>query len=219
MIEENIKHILKTIPKNVKLVAVSKTKPTNMIEEAYNIGQIDFGENKALEFRDKTEDLDQDIKWHFIGHLQRNKVKYIVPKVFLIHSVDSFRLLKEINKEANKNNKIVNCLLQFCIAKESSKFGFYLEDVETIILEKALEKLKNINIIGVMGMATFTNDKEQVRKEFKNLKSIFDKLKSQYFLNKEDFKEISMGMSGDYKIAIEEGSTIIRVGSSIFGTR
>lgn len=219
MIKQQLSKIKNNIPKHVKLVAVSKTKPSSMIVEAYEAGQRHFGENKALELRDKALELNDDIKWHFIGHLQRNKVKYVVPYVTLIHSIDSLRLLKDINKEAIKQDLIIDCLLQFHIAKEQSKFGFSLEEVQELINEKALEGLENVNIVGIMGMATFTDNKSQVKEEFKNLKTIFETLKKEYFSDKEDFKEISMGMSGDYLLAIEEGATIVRVGSSIFGTR
>jgi pyridoxal phosphate enzyme (YggS family) len=219
MIEKNLSLVLNQIPNHVQLVAVSKTKPSSMIVEAYHAGQRHFGENKALELRDKAQELNGDIQWHFIGHLQRNKVKYIVPHTTLIHSIDSLRLLKEVNKEAAKHQKVVACLLQFHIAKESTKFGFSLEEVEQLIAEKTLAELPYVNIVGVMGMATFTTDQEQVREEFKMLHSIFTTLKAKHFSDKIDFKEISMGMSGDYLIAIEEGATIVRVGSSIFGSR
>ena len=219
MVAENLIKIKKTIPRNVRLVAVSKTKPLSLILEAYYAGERHFGENKAIELRDKSLELEDDIKWHFIGHLQRNKVKYIIPCVHLIHSIDSTRLLKEVNKEALKQNKIVKCLLQFHIAKESTKFGFSLEEVEELFKEQSFAKLKNVSIVGVMGMATFTENKELVRSEFKTLKKIFETLKNEYFIGKEEFNEISMGMSGDYLLAIEEGATIVRVGSSIFGSR
>lgn len=219
MIEKNLFAVQQDIPQHVNLVAVSKTKPSSMIVEAYEAGQRHFGENKALELRDKALELSSDIKWHFIGHLQRNKVKYIIPYVTLIHSIDSLRLLKEVNKEAIKNDLTIDCLLQFHIAKEQSKFGFSLEEVKSLINEKALEDLENVNIVGVMGMATFTDDKAQVKEEFKNLKNIFEVLKEQFFSHNKDFQEISMGMSGDYALAIEEGATIVRVGSSIFGSR
>lgn len=219
MIAENLSLVLKGLPKYVQLVAVSKTKPSSFIVEAYNAGERHFGENKALEMRDKSLELAKDIKWHFIGHLQRNKVKYIIPSVHLIHSVDSFRLLEEINKEALKNGRIVNCLLQFHIAKESTKFGFSIEEAQEMLRNNNFLLLKNINLVGVMGMATFSDDENLVRSEFKTLKTIFDELKRTSFSDKEDFKDISMGMSGDYLLAIEEGATIVRVGSSIFGSR
>lgn len=219
MIAENLSLVLKDIPKDVQLVAVSKTKPVSSIIEAYNAGERHFGENKALEMRDKSLELAKDIKWHFIGHLQRNKVKYIIPSVYLIHSVDSFRLLQEINKEALKKDKVVNCLLQFHIAKESTKFGFSLEEAEEMLTSKDFLSLNNVNLIGVMGMATFSSNESLVGLEFKALKIIFDELKKKSFVGKDDFKEVSMGMSGDYLLAIEKGATIVRVGSSIFGSR
>ncbi len=219
MIAENLSLVLKELPEHVQLVAVSKTKPSSFIVEAYDAGERHFGENKALEMRDKSLELAEDIKWHFIGHLQRNKVKYIIPSVHLIHSVDSFRLLQEINKEATKKDKVVNCLLQFHIAKETSKFGFSIEEANKVLTSEEFLLLKNINIIGVMGMATFSDDKKLVRSEFKTLKNIFEELKSTVFSEKNDFKEVSMGRSGDYLLAIEEGATIVRVGSSIFGNR
>lgn len=219
MISDNLIEIRKSIPSSVRLVAVSKTKPTALIVEAYNAGERHFGENKATELRDKALELESDIKWHFIGHLQRNKVKYIIPSVHLIHSIDSFRLLKEVNKEALNHGKIVDCLLQFHIAKESTKFGFSIEEVEDLFAANSFDDLKNINITGVMGMATFSNNEVLVRNEFKVLKNIFDRLKTLYYKEEETFNEISMGMSGDYLIAIEEGATIVRIGSSIFGSR
>ena len=219
MIAENLSLVLKELPEHVQLVAVSKTKPSSFIIEAYDAGERHFGENKALEMRDKSLELAEDIKWHFIGHLQRNKVKYIIPSVHLIHSVDSFRLLQEINKEAIKKDRVINCLLQFHIAKETSKFGFSIEEANQVLTSEEFLLLKNVNIVGVMGMATFSEDKNLVRSEFKILKNIFEELKTTVFSKKPDFKEISMGMSGDYLLAIEEGATIVRVGSSIFGSR
>ncbi len=219
MIANNLFLVNKNIPNGVRLVAVSKTKPIELIKEAYEAGERHFGENKATEMRDKALELPNDIKWHFIGHLQRNKVKYIISSVHLIHSIDSFRLLKEVNKEAAKQHKVVNCLLQFHIAKESSKFGFSLEEITELFKKESFTKLNHINIVGVMGMATFSEDEELVINEFKSLKDIFEVLKSSFYKGKEDFKEISMGMSGDYLLAIEEGATIVRIGSSIFGTR
>jgi len=219
MIKENLAKIKATIPENVTLVAVSKTKPNELLEEAYSAGQRIFGENKVLELVTKSETLPKDIEWHMIGHLQRNKVKYIAPFVDLIHAVDSLRLLQEINKQALKNNRTINCLIQFHIADESSKFGFNLEESEEMLNSEEFSKLKNIKITGVMGMATFTEDTDQVRKEFKTLKKRFESLEKNRFSGNSEFKEISMGMSGDYQIAIEEGSTMVRVGSSIFGSR
>jgi len=201
-----------------KLIAVSKTKPISDIKVIYENGQKVFGENRVQELVDKQAALPDDIEWHLIGHLQRNKVKYIAPFVNLIHAVDSFSLLAEINKQAEKNNRVISYLLQFHIANESSKFGFTANEIQEI---KAHLKTNNYPYTvckGVMGMATFTNDETQIRNEFKNLKSIFEMLKSSIF-NNDNFKEISMGMSGDYEIAIEEGSTMVRVGSAIFGSR
>lgn len=219
MIADNLNKVRETIPSNVLLVAVSKTKPMAFITEAYQEKQLHFGENKALEMKEKAEELPKDIKWHFIGHLQRNKVKYIVPSVHLIHSIDSFRLLQEVNKQALNNNRTVNCLLQFHIAKETTKFGFSLDEAKLMLKGDEFLSLKNIKIIGVMGMATFSDNEELVKTEFQTLKSIFENLKSNLFKEDKNFKEISMGMSGDYKLAITEGATIVRVGSSIFGSR
>ncbi len=218
-IAENLKTIKSSIPQNVTLVAVSKTKPNSDILEAYQEGQRIFGENKVQDLTKKFEELPKDIEWHFIGHLQTNKIKYIAPFVSLIHGVDSFKLLKAINKEAKKNDRKINCLLQFHIAEESTKFGFALEEVEQFLASDEIGQLNNIEICGVMGMATYTDDSQQVSKEFKSLKDMFLKLKDQYFKESNSFNEISMGMSGDYKIAIEQGSTMVRVGSSIFGAR
>ena len=214
---ENLKLIKQELPPEVRLVAVSKTKPVEAIEEAYKGGQRVFGENKAQEMAAKYEQLPKDIEWHFIGHMQTNKVKYIAPFVHLIHSVDSIKVLREINKQAVKNNRTINCLLQFHIAEESTKFGLNMDEAELLIQSK--KDFANVNLTGVMGMATFTDDKEQVRREFKQLHSHFIFLKENFFSDDEKFKEISMGMSGDYTIAIEEGSTIIRVGTKIFGKR
>lgn len=218
-ISQNIDEVLKAIPEGVKLIAVSKTKPNEAIIEAYEGGYKIFGENKPQELKGKFEALAKDIEWHFIGHLQTNKVKYIADFVHLIHAVDSMKLLKEINKQALKHNRIINCLLQFHIAEEESKFGYNLSEAQEMLNSDEFKCLENINIVGVMGMATFTDNEDQVRSEFKQLKENFDILKTKNFADKDDFVEVSMGMSGDYKIAIEEGSTMIRVGSSIFGAR
>lgn len=218
-IAERISEIKNELPANVTLVAVSKTKPSTMIQEAYNAGQRHFGENKVQEMVDKYSSLPNDIHWHLIGHLQTNKVKYIAPFVSLIHSVDSLKLLIEINKQAMKFDRIINCLLQFHIAEEETKFGLSEEEGINLVSDPLLNTLQNINVIGVMGMASFTENTEQVRSEFAHLKHIFEGLKKDHFSKKNDFKEISMGMSGDYELAIEEGSTMIRVGSSIFGDR
>ena len=214
-ITANLQQIKASIPEHVTLVAVSKTKPNEAILEAYQTGQRIFGENKVQELTEKHESLPKDIEWHMIGHLQSNKVKYIAPFVSLIHGVDSFKLLKEINKRATQNERIINCLLQIHIAEEDTKFGFDEKEVIELIKSEAFQDLKNIKVVGLMGMATFTDDENQIRKEFKSLKKLFDKLQ----ISNHQFQILSMGMSGDYQIAIEEGSTMIRVGSSIFGER
>lgn len=219
MIQEQLNKVLKEIPKHVTLVAVSKTKPVSAIEEAYAAGQRHFGENKVQEMADKAEQLPKDIYWHLIGHLQTNKVKYIAPFVALIHSVDSLKLLLEINRQAAKNNRIIPVLLQFHIAQEETKYGFSWDEVMDILNSEEYKGFGNIRIDGVMGMASFTDNEAQIRKEFKLLKTYFDELKSAFFSEENHFSICSMGMSGDYKIAIEEGSTMIRVGSSIFGSR
>ncbi len=219
MIKENLNIVRATVPSSVTLIAVSKTKPVSDLQEAYDAGQRIFGENKALEMRDKHQVLPDDIQWHFIGHLQTNKIKYIAPFVTLIHAIDSLSLLEAVNKEAVKNNRVIDCLLQFHIAQEDTKFGLDIEEAKAMLESDGFKDLKNINICGVMGMATFTDDAVQVRNEFKNLKNIFDVLKESYFNNNACFKEISMGMSDDYPIAIEEGATMVRVGSKIFGAR
>jgi pyridoxal phosphate enzyme (YggS family) len=218
-IAKNIAEIKKSLPEGLKLVAVSKKKSPEIIMQAYHAGHKIFGENKAQDLVNKYEKLPKDIKWHFIGHLQTNKAKYLVPFVSMIHSIDSFKILKTVNKEAQKNNRTIPCLLQFHIAQESSKFGLSEEEAHEILDSEEYKTLKNISIVGVMGMATFTDDEMQVRNEFRFLKRIFDKLKKEYFPRKKGFKEISMGMSDDYSIAVEEGSTMVRVGSKIFGVR
>lgn len=219
IIADNINKIKKSLPSNVKLVAVSKTKPIEDIQDAYDGGHRIFGENKIQELVYKSETLPKDIEWHMIGHLQTNKVKYIAGFVSLIHSVDSIKLLRTINKEALKNNRIVNCLLQIKIATEESKFGLSLEQVDDILNLDEFNSFENVQIVGVMGMATFTSNEEQIRAEFKTLTQAFKQLKSGYFAGNDNFTEISMGMSDDFEMAIEEGSTMIRVGSSIFGKR
>ncbi|MBL1231867.1 MAG: YggS family pyridoxal phosphate-dependent enzyme [Flavobacteriales bacterium] len=221
-ITANLQQIKASIPEHVTLVAVSKTKPNEAILEAYQAGQRIFGENKVQELTEKYESLPKDIKWHMIGHLQSNKVKYIASFVSLIHGVDSFKLLKEINKRAAQNERVINCLLQIHIAEEDTKFGFDEKEVIELIKSEAFQDLKNIKIVGLMGMATFTDDENQIRKEFKGLKNLFDKLltlSTQGTLSTFKLSTLSMGMSGDYQLAIEEGSTMIRVGSSIFGER
>ena len=218
-INENLDNINREIKKKVKLVAVSKTKPVSEIMKAYEAGHKIFGENKAQELISKHPELPRDIEWHFIGHMQTNKVKYIAPFVSLIHSVDSLKLLKEINKQALIADRTIDCLLQFHIASEATKFGLDYEEAEEILKSKEFQELQSIRVCGVMGMATFTDHTDIVRQEFKRLKAIFEQLKTNFFQNKTYFNEISMGMSDDYKIAIEEGSTIIRIGSAIFGER
>jgi len=215
-IQERLTTFLQTIPNSVQLVAVSKTKPDEMILEAYNSGQRVFGENKVQDLAAKSPRLPDDIQWHFIGHLQRNKVKYVAPFVSMLHGVDSLKLLIEINKQAAKNERTIQCLLQFHIAEEETKFGLNLMEAEELISDERFAQLDNVQIAGVMGMATYTSDMEQVRKEFRQLKQHFQFLKEKYFLNNPVFKEISMGMSADYQIAIEEGSTMIRIGTKIF---
>lgn len=218
-IRQNLINFLSTLPDNVQLVAVSKTKPIEAIMEAYNSGQRVMGENKVQDLVAKVEVLPTDINWHFIGHMQTNKVKFIAPFVSLIHGVDSLKLLKEINKQAQKNNRVIDCLLQFHIASESTKFGLDLQDAIAIIDNPDFETYNNVRIIGVMGMATYTENEQVIRTEFKQLFEYYQILKKRYFTNNDYFKEISMGMSGDYKIAIEEGSTMIRIGTKIFGDR
>ena len=216
---EKYDEIRASLPAGVRLVAVSKFKPAEDIAALYQHGQRVFGENHAQEMKAKHEELPQDIEWHFIGHLQTNKVKYIAPYVSLIHSIDSLDLLKEVNKQAVKNNRVIPCLLQFHIADEETKFGFTLDECTAMLDSAEFQELKNVKIHGVMGMATFTDDQGQVRREFHHLHDIFDTLKNRYFSQNPDFKELSMGMTDDYPIAIEEGSTLIRIGSAIFGPR
>ena len=218
-IKNNLIKVKFNLPENITLVAVSKTKPVSDIEIAYQSGQRVFGENKVQELQDKHPALPKDIQWHMIGHLQTNKVKYIAPFISLIHAVDSLKLLQEINKQALKNNRCIPILLQFHIAKEESKFGLNLKKSNEILNSEEFKRLENITVKGVMGMATFTDNKDQIKSEFNILKTIFEKLKVDYFKDHDQFKEISMGMSGDYKLAVEEGSTMIRVGSTIFGSR
>jgi len=212
----HLQEILKEIPSDVRLVVVSKTVPVETIMEVYKAGHKIFGENRAQAIIEKQPLLPKDIEWHFIGHLQSNKVKYIAPFVSMIHSVDSFRLLKEINKEAAKNDRIISCLLQFHIATEETKFGLDMAEAKDILSNPELPDLKNVRICGVMGMATFTENNDLVRKEFRTLKEIFTTIQTGFFRDDPSFREISMGMSGDYRIAIEEGSTIVRIGTAIF---
>ncbi|RLD54857.1 MAG: YggS family pyridoxal phosphate-dependent enzyme [Bacteroidetes bacterium] len=215
----NLSKLLGEIPSHVKLIAVSKTKPNEDIMKAYSSGFRFFGENKVQELNRKQPELPNDIEWHFIGHAQTNKVKYIAPFVSLIHSVDSLKLLKEINKQALKYERVIDCLLQFHIATEATKFGYDPLEAARLLESEEYRQMKNIRICGVMGMATYSTDLELVRSEFRKLKGVFNNLKANYFDKEESFKDISMGMSGDYKIAIEEGSTMVRVGSAIFGER
>jgi PLP dependent protein len=218
-IRESINTLKESLPSHVKLIAVSKTKTVAEINEAYQAGQRLFGENKAQELSVKYPELPKDIQWHFIGHLQTNKVKYISPFVSLIHSIDSLKLLQEVNREANKNNRIIDCLLQFYIAREETKFGLSYEEASEILVSSVFCELKNVRITGVMGMASFIEDMKAVRREFKELKKIYISLKQEFFSKDDNFREISMGMSDDYKIAIEEGSTMVRIGTTIFGGR
>lgn len=208
----------KCIRHNIALVAVSKTKPIEDIRELYNLGHRDFGENYVQELAEKQQQLPYDIRWHFIGHLQSNKVKYIAPFVYLIHGVDSFKLLKEINKQAVKNNRVIDVLLQVHIAREETKFGLNEQELNDLLHSSELPSLSHIRICGLMGMASFSEDSELVRKEFGCLKSLFDKV-STYTIHNCRFRILSMGMSGDYMIAMEEGSTMIRIGSLLFGSR
>lgn len=205
--------------KSVRLVAVSKTKPPAAIESLYDLGQRVFGENKVQELCDKQASLAKDIEWHMIGHLQRNKVKYIAPFIAMIHSVDSLKLLQEINKQAKKESRKINCLLQVHIAEETHKFGFAREELNDMLKSDVYAQMENVEICGLMGMATFTNNQNQLKQEFTKLKEIFEALKSDYFSAQESFKELSMGMSGDYELAIDCGSTMVRIGSLIFGSR
>lgn len=207
------------MPAGCELIAVSKTHPLEAIREAYDAGQRKFGENKAQELVPKFEALPKDIEWHMIGHLQSNKVKYIAPFIHLIHSVDSFKLLEEIDKQGKKNNRVIECLLQVYIANEETKFGFSEDEINDLLARNAFDKLQNIRVLGLMGMATLSDDKQQISREFHRLKIFFEKLKDQKLPSNVQMKELSMGMSSDYKEAIEQGSTLIRVGTAIFGNR
>lgn len=214
-IQENLLFIQNQLPSDVQLVAVSKTKPISELMEAYNAGQRIFGENKIQEMADKHEQMPKDIEWHMIGHVQSNKVKYMAPFVSLIHAVDSFKLLKEINKQAKKHHRVINCLIQIKIAQEESKFGMDYNDAKNLLLSEEIKELSNIEIKGLMGMATFTEDENIVKTEFDFLKNCYDNLKESIT----SFEILSMGMSGDFKLAIERGSNMVRIGSSIFGSR
>jgi pyridoxal phosphate enzyme (YggS family) len=217
-IKENLLKIKSSLPENVTLVAVSKTKPVADLMEAYNAGQRIFGENKIQEMTEKWEQMPKDIQWQMIGHIQTNKVKFMAPYVSLIHGVDSLKLLEEINKQALKNNRIIDCLLQIHIAEEETKFGLNEDELKDLLASETFKNLNNIKIIGLMGMATFTENQNQIKKEFEHLKSIFDTIKSLSIVNCQ-LSILSMGMSGDYQLAIACGSTMVRIGSSIFGGR
>lgn len=213
------KILLELQPTQTKLVAISKTKPVEQILELYRRGQRIFGENRAQELQAKYEALPKDIEWNMVGHLQTNKVKYIAPFVACIHSVDSLKLLQEIDRQAARHDRTIDCLLQFHIAEEETKYGLDLDEASELLQSPEFQQLKNVHIAGVMGMATFTDDMDQVRREFRSLKNIFEKLKARFFEGQPHFKEISMGMSGDYQIALEEGSTMVRIGTLLFGER
>ena len=214
-IKNKLQNIKLNLPKNITLVAVSKTKPVELLNEAYDQGQRIFGENKVQEMVDKFEKMPKDIKWHMIGHLQTNKVKYIASFVSLVHGVDSLKLLKEINKQATKHNRTIDCLIQIKIATEDTKFGMSLNDLQLLLKSDEFKTLDNIRIKGLMGMASFTTDNHQIESEFKYLKSIFDQIKKKY----SDIEILSMGMSNDYKLATKNGSNMVRIGSHIFGSR
>lgn len=218
-IASNIISLEHSLPSSVKLVAVSKTRPVSDIIEAYGSGHRRFGENRVQELLDKKDQLPSDIEWHLIGHLQRNKVKYLVPFVSLIQSVDTFRLLETINSESEKIGRVVNVLLQVHIAREETKFGFNRDEIEGLMASDGVAGMKYVRICGLMGMATFTSDRQQVQSEFRSLAELFRYMKTRYFMSDTGFNEISMGMSGDYDIAVKEGSTMIRIGSLIFGER
>lgn len=218
-IQANLKEVLDQLPEGVRLVAVSKFHPNEAIEEAYKVGQRIFGESREQELSTKYETLPKDIKWHFIGHLQTNKVKYIAPYIAMIHAVDSYKLLAEIDKQAAKYNRVIPCLLEIHIAQEESKYGFTFDTCRQMLEEGGWKQLKHVCIAGVMGMGTNTDDEKEVEKEFRSLADFFKNLKQDYFSQTDSFKEISMGMSHDYQIAIKCGTTLVRVGSKIFGER
>lgn len=218
-VKDNIDRLREEVPAEVKIVAVSKFHPIDEIMEAYDDGQTLFGESRVQELQDKHPELPQDIEWHFIGSLQRNKVRFIAPFVSLIHSLDSERLMREIDSRAAQNNRVIRCLLQLHVADEETKSGFSPDECREFLDSGNWKKYPNVEIVGVMGMATFTEDTEQVRFEFKQIKALFEEFKANHFADNENFKEVSMGMSNDYKIAVEEGATIIRVGTLIFGSR
>ena len=217
--KRRIEELKAELPEQITLVAVTKTHTVEQIKEAYDAGLRDFGENKVQEMIEKQPQLPADVRWHLIGNLQRNKVKYIASFVHLVHSIDSLKILEEINKQAAKNERIIDCLLQIHIAEEESKFGLTRAEATHLLDSPQFKQMKNISICGLMGMATFTDDEHQVKKEFSSLKKIFDYLKSTRFSSEASFKILSMGMSGDYHLAIEEGSTMVRIGTAIFGSR
>ncbi|WP_405370229.1 YggS family pyridoxal phosphate-dependent enzyme [Phocaeicola sp.] len=218
-IQANLKEVLTSLPAQVKLVAVSKFHPNESIEQAYRAGQRIFGESKVQELTGKYETLPKDIEWHFIGHLQTNKVKYIAPYIAMIHAVDSYKLLAEIDKQAAKNGRVIPCLLEIHIAQEESKYGFTFQECREMLEAGEWKNLIHICIAGLMGMATFTEDETEIKREFDSLKQFFNEIKQNYFADRDTFREISMGMSHDYPLAIEAGSTLVRVGSKIFGER
>ena len=218
-ITENLLQVKASLPSHVTMVAVSKLNPIESLTEAYQAGQRIFGESRVQELLPKQAAMPNDTQWHFIGHLQTNKIKDIAPFISLIHGVDSFRLLKEVDKQAKRNDRVIDCLIQMHIAQEDSKYGFSEDEVKAMLLDSAYQELKNIRIRGLMGMASFTENEAQVRSEFRGLKQLFDTLKNSDFKDSTDFTILSMGMSGDYGLAVEEGSTMVRVGSSIFGAR
>lgn len=218
-IQANLKEVLTSLPAQVKLVAVSKFHPNESIEQAYRAGQHIFGESKVQELTGKYETLPKDIEWHFIGHLQTNKVKYIAPYIAMIHAVDSYKLLAEIDKQAAKNGRVIPCLLEIHIAQEESKYGFTFQECREMLEAGEWKNLTHICIAGLMGMATFTEDETEIKREFDSLKQFFNEIKQNYFADRDTFREISMGMSHDYPLAIEAGSTLVRVGSKIFGER
>lgn len=218
-ISQNLEAIRSQIPENVRLIAVSKTQPVEIIKKAYDAGHRHFGENRVQEVAPKYEALPHDIHWHLIGHLQTNKVKYIAPFVHLIHSVDRLKLLEEIDRQAGRSNRIIDCLLQVHVAREESKHGFAPDELRRLVHEASWSSYPNVRIVGLMGMATFTDDEEVVRGEFRSLKMLFDELARGPLPAMVEMKELSMGMSGDYRIAIEEGSTMVRIGTAIFGDR
>ena len=218
-IAQQVQRIQKELPSDCQLIAVSKTKPISALQEAYDAGVRDFGENKVQEMVEKQEQMPSDCRWHMIGHLQRNKVKYIAPFVALIHSVDSTRLLKEVNKQGAKVDKVIDCLLQVHIAQEEDKFGLSDEELIDLIASEDLRKAEYVRVVGLMGMATFSKNSEEVRDEFKHLKGLYEQVKAMDLSENVRMSQLSMGMSGDYKVAVEEGSTMVRIGTTIFGKR